>query len=60
MKKSNVDIACQKALVWSSSRTSCLDSSSWATKEMQLHLGKIDLVQLMEQMLDEMTPSLKK
>ena len=29
-------------------------------KEMQLHLGKLDLVQLMEQMLDEMTPSFVK
>ena len=27
---------------------------------MQLHLGKLDLVQLMEQMLDEMTPSFVK
>ena len=55
-----IDIAYQKALRLEQLTTELFGFVKLEHKEMQLHLGKLDLVQLMEQMLDEMTPSFVK
>ena len=54
------DIAYQKALRLEQLTNELFGFVKLEHKEMQLHLGKLDLVQLMEQMLDEMTPSFVK
>ena len=55
-----IDIAYQKALRLEQLTNELFGFVKLEHKEMQLHLGKLDLVQLMEQMLDEMTPSFVK
>lgn len=55
-----IDIAYQKALRLEQLTNELFGFVKLEHKEMQLHLRKLDLVQLMEQMLDEMTPSFVK
>ena len=60
MRNHYIDIAYQKALRLEQLTNELFGFVKLEHKEMQLHLGKLDLVQLMEQMLDEMTPSFVK
>lgn len=55
-----IDIAYQKSLRLEQLTNELFGFVKLEHKEMQLHSGKLDLVQLMEQMLDEMTPSFVK
>lgn len=55
-----IDIAYQKALRLEQLTNELFGFVKLEHKEMQIHPGRLDLVQLMEQMLDEMTPSFVK